>query len=148
MAFLPDPRAQADQEVESLGGTPSLIRKYTTIHPVPEGLDSVRKFVIFNTGDIDVYKAKAELSNMLTTDAYAAIVSLRGVHHRGSLPRLEMTVTAELGDGLKRMIHRRTSQRTPYLMRLLRKMGSVREDYPSLEIVSKWRVMAYRPYFD
>ena len=138
----------AGQEVESMGETPSMIRDYTEIHPTSEGLDSVRKFVIFNTGDVDDYKAKVELSRILTTEAYAAIVSLRGVRHKGSLPRLVMTVTAELGDGLKRMIRRRTSKRTPYLMKLLRTMGSVRKDYPSLEILSKWRVMAYRPYFD
>ena len=148
MASLSNHRVYANSEDELLGDAPSIIRKYTKNHPISEGLDSVRKFVIFNTGDVDVYKAKVELSNMLTTDAYAAIVSLKGVRHKGSLPRLEMTVTAELGDGLKRMIRGRTSQRTPYLMRLLRRMGSVRKDYPSLEILSKWRVMAYQPYFD
>lgn len=149
MASSPDDRAlYASSEVESMGGTPPDVRKYIEIHPVTEGLDAVRKFVIFNTGDTDVYKARVELSNMLTTEAYAAIVSLRGVRHKGSLPRLELTVTAELGDGLKRMIRRRTSKRTPYLMKLLRSMGSVRKDRPSLEILSKWRVMAYQPYFD
>ena len=149
MAFLHTHRVlDADVEVDVPGETPSDVRKYNKIHPVSDGLDSVRKFVIFNTGDIDVYKAKAELRNALSADAYSAIVSITGVRHKGSLPRLEMTVTAELGDGLKRMIRRKTSERTPYLMKLLRNMGSVRKDYPSLEILSKWRVMAYRPYFD
>ncbi|KAF9642292.1 DNase I-like protein, partial [Thelephora ganbajun] len=85
---------------------------------------------------------------MLTTEAFAAIVSIRAVRHKGSLPRLEMTVTTELGDTLKRLIRRQTSKRTPYLMRMLRKEGLTQSDTRCNEAMSKWRVMAYRPYMD
>jgi len=127
--------------------TPTLIHKYNAKHPVSERLDTDHKFVIFNTGEMDVYKAKTELRDMLTEDAYTAIVSLKSIRHKGTMPRLEMTVTAELGDALKRMIRRKTSERSAYMMRLLRSGGMTRNNRSS-EVLNKWRVVAYKPYFD
>src|SRR5258708_36279365 len=62
--------------------TPTLIRKYNNKHPTSERQDTDHKFVIFNTCEVDVYRAKTELRHMLTEDAYAAIVSLKSVQHR------------------------------------------------------------------
>ena len=38
--------------------TPAFIHKYNKKHPILERLDTDHKFVIFNTGDVDIYKVK------------------------------------------------------------------------------------------
>lgn len=50
---------------------------------------------------------------MLMEDVYTAIVSMKSVQHRGTMPRLEMTVTAEPGNALKFMICRTLGTKMP-----------------------------------
>ena len=72
---------------------PKSIWKYSRKHPILEREQTGQIFVIFNTGDMEVYKAEGELKEMLTREAYEVITTLWMIRHKGSMPRFEMTVT-------------------------------------------------------
>jgi exonuclease III len=150
MDINPQTRApDADLGVESTRGeTPPEIRKYNQIHPISQRRDTDRRFVIFNVGDVEVPAARHELEKMLTPEAYSAIVSLRPISNPHSQRRFEMTVTVELGEALKRMLRRRTNERTAYFIRLLRNGGLLRNGVRTDIVMSRWRMVAWKPYFE
>ena len=79
--------------------TPPVVHRFDQIHPVQSSRsDTDRRFVIFNMGGMSAGEAKDNLREMLTPESYTAFVSVRSVQSRNSLPRLEVEVTAELGD--------------------------------------------------
>ena len=139
----------ASESETTRGETPPAVRQFNQIHPIQKNRSqSDRLFVIFNTGDMDVGEAKTNLCNMLTSETYAAIVSVTSVRRPGSLPRLHVEVTAELGEAIKRLLRRKTTGRTPYMMRLLRQGNMLQRRLGGNAAINKWRMVAYRPYFD
>ena len=129
--------------------TPPVVRRFDQIHPVqPSRSDTDRRFVIFNTGGMSAGEAKDNLREMLTPESFVAFVSVRSVQSRNLLPRLEVEVTAELGEALKRQLHQKTDGRTAYMLRVLRSEGILQPLVRQPVAMKKWRMVAYRSYFD
>ena len=138
-------RSSTPMQIEAIGVARG--KKYLRNHPIREQKDNLVRLVIFNTGSISLWKARNELSKILTKEASESIVALKAIYHKQKLPRMDLWVKSELGNTLKRLIREKTQQRTPYMMKLLRESGQVTSPAWGA-VLSRWRLAIHKPYFD
>ena len=100
-------------------------KKYLKNHPIREPEENLVCLVIFNTGNMNLRKARDELSKILSNEANNSIMALKVISHKQRLPRIDMWVKSELGNTLKRTIKEKTKRRTPYMLKLLREQGLI-----------------------
>ena len=100
-------------------------KKYLKNHPIREPEENLVCLVIFNTGNMNLRKARDELSKILSNEANNSIMALKVIGHKQRLPRIDMWVKSELRNTLKRTIKKKTKRRTPYMLKLLREQGLI-----------------------